>query len=51
VEQVGGEQVAMVRPFRRGLCSRVGLNAGVAIAAAQAQPELLRERVAALMKA
>lgn len=41
---------AMVRPFRRGLFSRVGLNAGPAMPLAQAQPEILRARVAALMK-
>ncbi|MDP2452242.1 MAG: MFS transporter [Polaromonas sp.] len=41
---------AMVRPFRRGIFSRVGLNAGHAMPLAQAQPEILRARVAALMK-
>jgi 1-acyl-sn-glycerol-3-phosphate acyltransferase len=51
VEQVRGEPVAMVRPFRRGLLSRVGLNAGTAIPPAQVQPEALRARVAALMEA
>jgi 1-acyl-sn-glycerol-3-phosphate acyltransferase len=51
VEQVRGEPVAMVRPFRRGLLSRVGLNAGAAIPPAQVQPEALRARVAALMVA
>ena len=33
VEQVEGEQVAMFKPFRRGLWSRVGLNAGAALVA------------------
>ena len=51
VEQVDGKSVAMVRPFRRGVFSRVGLNAGPAMAPADVQPELLRVRVAALMKA
>lgn len=46
IEQGG----AMVRPFRRGLLSRVGLNAGPAMAAAQVQPDLLRARVLALQK-
>jgi len=46
IEQGG----AMVRPFRRGLLSRVGLNAGPAMAAAQVQPEILRARVMALQK-
>ena len=41
---------AMVRPFRRGVFSRVGLNVGAAMAAATVQPELLRERVAGLMR-
>jgi 1-acyl-sn-glycerol-3-phosphate acyltransferase len=45
VEQGG----AMVRPFRRGLFSRVGLVAGAAVPAVQVTPQLLRERVAALL--
>jgi 1-acyl-sn-glycerol-3-phosphate acyltransferase len=40
---------AMVRPFRRGAFSRVGLNVGAALAPAQVQPEELRERVAQLL--
>ena len=47
VEQGG----AMVRPFRRGWLSRVGLNAGAAMPPAQVQPEALRARVMALLKA
>ena len=47
IEQGG----AMVRPFRRGLFNRVGLNVGTPVAAAEAQPELLRERVARLLAA
>ncbi|MCV2367763.1 MFS transporter [Roseateles oligotrophus] len=46
VEQGG----AMTRPFRRGLLSRVGLLAGPPILAAKVSPELLRERVAELLK-
>jgi 1-acyl-sn-glycerol-3-phosphate acyltransferase len=42
---------AMVRPFRRGMFSRVGLVAGPALAPAEVQPPLLRERVAALLQA
>jgi 1-acyl-sn-glycerol-3-phosphate acyltransferase len=42
---------AMVRPFRRGLFNRVGLNVGAAVPAAQVQPELLRGRVAQLLAA
>ena len=42
---------AMVKPFRRGLFSRVGLVAGEAVAAPQVSPEGLRERVGALLTA
>ncbi len=42
---------AMVRPFRRGVLSRVGLNAGAVIPPAQAQPEVVRARVATLLDA
>ncbi len=45
VEQGG----AMVRPFRRGAFSRVGLNVGAPLAGAEVQPALLRERVAGLL--
>ncbi|MDI1272176.1 MFS transporter [Polaromonas sp.] len=47
IEQGG----AMVRPFRRGLLSRVGLNVGPAIPGTQVQPDMLRARVLALQKA
>ncbi len=42
---------AMVRPFRRGLFSRVGLVAGAALAPETVSPELLQQRVGALLKA
>jgi 1-acyl-sn-glycerol-3-phosphate acyltransferase len=45
VEQGG----AMVRPFRRGGWSRVGLNVGEPMAPAGVTPEGLRERVAGLL--
>ncbi|MDH4466336.1 MAG: MFS transporter [Acidovorax sp.] len=45
IEQGG----AMVRPFRRGFYSRVGLNVGEAVAPAAVQPALLRERVEKLL--
>jgi 1-acyl-sn-glycerol-3-phosphate acyltransferase len=45
VESRDGKQVAMVRPFRRGLLSRVGLNVADAVPAAQATPALLFARV------
>ena len=46
IEQGG----AMVRPFRRGVFSRVGLNVGAPMAPAQVQPEALRTRVAGLLE-
>ncbi|WP_421953952.1 MFS transporter [Polaromonas sp.] len=42
---------AMVRPFRRGFWSRVGLNAGPALTAAEVQPDTLRAKVETLLKA
>jgi 1-acyl-sn-glycerol-3-phosphate acyltransferase len=42
---------AMVRPFRRGLFNRVGLNVGAPVAAKDIQPEALRARVQALLNA
>ena len=42
---------AMVRPFRRGMFSRVGLNVGTPVDAREVQPALLRERVARLLQA
>ena len=41
---------AMVKPFRRGFMSRVGLTAGPALAASRVQPEILQGRVAELMR-
>ena len=43
--------IAMSKPFRRGLLSRVGLIAGPALPAASVTPALLRERVAGLLQA
>ena len=40
---------AMVRPFRRGMFNRVGLNVGTPIPADVAQPEMLRQRVNQLL--
>jgi 1-acyl-sn-glycerol-3-phosphate acyltransferase len=40
---------AMIKPFRRGVFSRVGLNVGAPLAAGQVQPEILRQRVEALL--
>ncbi len=51
IEERNGQRVAMVRPFRRGMFSRVGLNVGSAVAAQDASPQLLRGRVAGLLAA
>jgi 1-acyl-sn-glycerol-3-phosphate acyltransferase len=42
---------AMVRPFRRGVFSRVALQVGVAVPGAQVSPAGLQTRVATLMQA
>jgi 1-acyl-sn-glycerol-3-phosphate acyltransferase len=42
---------AMVRPFRRGVFNRVGLNVGVALPAPQVDPAALQQRVAGLLAA
>jgi 1-acyl-sn-glycerol-3-phosphate acyltransferase len=46
VEQGG----AMVRPFRRGMFNRVGLNVGAPMAPAQVEPQGLHARVAQLLR-
>jgi 1-acyl-sn-glycerol-3-phosphate acyltransferase len=48
VEVREGQQTAMVRPFRRGFFSRVGLNVGASVAPNAASTEGLRQRVAGL---
>jgi 1-acyl-sn-glycerol-3-phosphate acyltransferase len=40
---------AMVRPFRRGILSRVGLNVGAPLAPQDVQPALLQQRVQQLL--
>jgi 1-acyl-sn-glycerol-3-phosphate acyltransferase len=45
VEQGG----AMVRPFRRGMFNRVGLNVGVAVPASQVSPPALQARIQQLL--
>ncbi len=42
--------VAMAKPFRRGVWSRVGLNVGSPVAAKNVQPQALRDTVASLLK-
>ncbi len=51
IELSGGQPTAMVKPFRRGLLNRVGLNVGDAVPAERVTPEGLRERVAGLLRA
>ncbi len=41
---------AMVKPFRRGLFSRVGLNVGGPMLQAGVEPEILQSRIALLLK-
>ena len=43
------EGSAMTRPFRRGAFSRVALVAGVPVAPSSVTPDVLRERVGALL--
>ncbi|HEX2546464.1 MAG TPA: MFS transporter [Ramlibacter sp.] len=45
IEQGG----AMVRPFRRGMFNRVGLNVGAPLAPAQVEPQMLQGKVAQLL--
>ena len=51
IEQREGQNVAMVRPFRRGFFSRVGLNVGSALAQAEVHTEGLQQRVSGLLDA
>ncbi len=49
VEEIDGERVAMVRPFRRGMFSRVGLHVGPSVEGASATPDGLHQRVSSLL--
>ena len=49
VEVRNGEAVAMVRPFRRGIFSRVGLRVGGPMPTAEVTLERLQEGVRALI--
>ncbi len=51
IERVGDQPTAMVKPRRRGVFSRVGLQVGAPVEAADVTTEVLRERVAGLMRA
>ena len=48
IELSGGQPTAMVKPFRRGLFNRVGLEVGPARPASTVTPELLHSAVARL---
>ncbi len=50
IEKVDHQQVAMVKPFRRGLFSRVGLNVGDPVAPEGVTPANLQTRVAQLLQ-
>ncbi len=49
IEARDGQHVAMVRPFRRGFFSRVGLRVGCAMPRAEVRPETLQRRVSVLL--
>ena len=49
IEVRGGRNVAMVKPFRRGFFSRVGLHVGAPVRADDVQPESLRACVSGLL--
>ncbi len=50
IERVAGKPTAMVKPMRRGVFSCVGLNVGEPVAAADVTVDVLRDRVARLMR-
>jgi 1-acyl-sn-glycerol-3-phosphate acyltransferase len=51
IERVNGEPVAMVRPFRRGLFSRVGLRVGTPLHADRASLDVMQAQVSGLLHA
>ena len=50
IELRGGRNVAMVKPLRRGLFNRVGLEVGEPVAASSVTPALLQQNVADLLR-
>ena len=50
IELVGGQPTAMVKPFRRGLFSSVGLNVGTPEPGTGVTPDTLRQQVQALAR-
>jgi 1-acyl-sn-glycerol-3-phosphate acyltransferase len=51
IERRQGEPTAMVRPFRRGLFNRVGLNVGVAMPSEGITPDGLQRRIGEMLVA
>ena len=49
IEVRAGKNVAMVKPLRRGLFNRVGLEVGTPVSAFEVTPALLQQRVADLL--
>ena len=49
IELSNGQPTAMIRPFRRGLFNRVGLNVGEAVPAVAVTPDALHKRVGELL--
>ena len=49
IERRDGQPKAMVKPFRRGFFNRVSLRIGAPVAAAEADVDMLRQRVADLL--
>ncbi|MET0542862.1 MAG: MFS transporter [Variovorax sp.] len=49
IEKRGDRNIAMVKPFRRGFFSSVGLHVGGAVPAAEVQPDALQQRVRMLL--
>ncbi len=51
IERVGDQPTAMVKPWRRGVFSQVGLNVGAPVPAVDVTVDVLRDRVAGLLRA
>ena len=49
IEKRGDKNTAMVKPFRRGFFSTVGLHVGGEVPAAEVQPDALQQRVRMLL--
>ncbi len=51
IERVGHQPTAMVKPWRRGVFSQVGLNVSAPVPAVDVTVDVLRDRVAGLLRA